>query len=122
LYKKQIVCRLLTNIRGIYGILIASNQEVEEMGLFDKKSTSVWEFEEKLKREPKFMLDVLHLFDGNPTLATVTSGVKRLGFNLEADGMIKAIASALEYYKRTYGEQFEETTGSGSKSFMGFKQ
>jgi hypothetical protein len=103
-------------------MLNISKQEDEEMGLFGKKNTSLWDFEEKLKREPQFMLDVLHLFDGNPTLATVAVGVKKLGFQLDTEGMLKAIARALEFYKRTYGDQFEETTGSGSNSFMGFSQ
>ena len=95
------------------------------MGLFGiGNSTSVWDFEQKLKNDPDFMLKVLNLFDGNPTASSLTSGFKKLGFSLDLQEALKALAKAIAYYKEKYGDQFDSgsSSGSGSKSFMGFSQ
>ena len=97
------------------------------MGLFGiGNSTSAWDFEKKLKNDPDFMLSVLHLFDGNPTATSISAGVKKLGFTLELEETIKALAGAIAYYKDKYGDQFGADSGAGSsssgKGFMGFSQ
>ncbi len=97
------------------------------MGLFGiGNSTSIWDFEQKLKNDPDFMLKVLNLFDGNPTASSLTAGIKKLGFSLDLQEALKALAKAIAYYKEKYGDQFDSGAGSSSgssgKGFMGFSQ
>lgn len=96
------------------------------MGLFGMgNSTSTTEFEQKLKSEPQFMLNVMKLFEGNPTPDSLRAGVKKLGFTLEIEAMLKAFAKAVVYYKELTGEPSgSSSSGSSSsgKGFMGFTQ
>ena len=96
------------------------------MGFFGiGNSTSIWDFERKLKEDPDFMLHVLNLFDGNPTPASLTAGIKKLGFTLELEDALKALAKAIAYYKEKYGDSFgggSANSSGGGKGFMGFTQ
>lgn len=96
------------------------------MGIFGLgNSTSATEFEQKLKSEPQFMLNVMKLFEGKPTAESLCAGVKRLGFTLQIEDMLKAFAKAVVYYKELTGEPIGgSSSGSSSsgKGFMGFTQ
>lgn len=96
------------------------------MGIFGLgNSTSVTEFEQKLKSEPQFMLNVMKLFEGSPTPDSLRAGVKKLGFTLELETMLKAFAGAVVYYKELTGEPAGgSSSGSSSsgKGIMGFTQ
>jgi len=115
------VCRLLTIADLWDGTLAVSNEEDRQMGLFGMgKNKSAYEFGRKLKEDPQLMLNVLKLFEGNPTIESIKRGVRHLGFDLEPSEMLDAIKAAVEFYQDVLGT----TPGSGGSGggFMGFKQ
>ena len=96
------------------------------MGFFGiGKNMSASDFEQKLKTDPQLMLDVLKLFEGNPTADSIRAGVKNLGYNLEIEPLLKAFAAAIAFYKREFGDSFgggSANSSGGGKGFMGFTQ
>lgn len=92
------------------------------MGLFGMgKNKSAYEFGRKLREDPQFMLNVLRLFEGNPTIDSIKRGVRNLGFDLEASELLDALKSAVEFYQEQFGSTPGSSSGSGG-GFMGFKQ
>jgi hypothetical protein len=68
---------------------------------------------------------MMKLFEGQPTADSLRAGVKKLGFSLEIEPMLKAFAAAVVYYKELTGEPIGgSSSGSSSsgKGIMGFTQ
>lgn len=96
------------------------------MGLFDKKNTSVYDFERQLKSDPDFMLKVLNVIEKQPSLEQLKKEIKKLGYDIDVSGMLDAIKNALEFYKSMSGDSPSGGSSNGGSSnggtLAGFKQ